>query len=88
MNTNITRSKQLLNKVYDQLDNIDVSKLSMSEMKDFLEVVQKGQFLESFGQVPQYGLGMFGSSFNSSNVGLGQGNTGVCAGDSESSPAK
>lgn len=83
-----TRSKRLLNKVYDHLDTIDVSKLSMSEMKDFLEVVQKGQFLETFGQVPQYGLGMFGSSFNSPNVGVGQGDSGVCAGDGESSPSK
>lgn len=64
MNENTTRSKQLLNKVYDQLDKIDVSKLSMSEMKDFLEVVHKGQFLETYGQVPSFGSGLFGSGFN------------------------
>ena len=64
MNTNTTRSKELLNKVYDHLDTIDVSKLSMSEMKDFLEVVQKGQFLETFGQTCALGPGLFGSGFN------------------------
>lgn len=57
MNTENSRSGELLEKVYNQLDSIDLEKLSMSEMKDFLEVVQKGQFLESFGQMPQYGLG-------------------------------
>ncbi len=51
-----SRSKELLNKVYDYLDTIDVSNLSMNEIKDFLEVVQKGQFLESFGQVPSLGF--------------------------------
>lgn len=49
MTQETTRSKELLNKVYDHLDTIDVSKLSMNEIKDFLEVVQKGQFLESYG---------------------------------------
>lgn len=47
---NTSRSKQLLNKVYDHLDSIDVSKLSMNDLKDFLGVVQQGQFMESFGQ--------------------------------------
>lgn len=66
MSTEITRSKELLNKVYDHLDTIDVSKLSMREMEDFLGVVQKGQFLEGFGQIPQYGYGgLFGGAFNS-----------------------
>jgi len=61
---NHSRSKELLEKVYDHLDSIDVSKLSMNELKDFLEVVQKGQFLESFGQMPSYGFGGF-PAFNS-----------------------
>ncbi len=52
-----SRSKELLNKVYDHLDSIDVTKLSMSELADFLEVVQKGQFLETIGKVPSFGLG-------------------------------
>lgn len=62
MNTfcNTTRSMQLLDKVYDHLDSIDVSKLSMDEMKDFLEVVQKGRFLETTGQGFPYGFGGFG----------------------------
>lgn len=51
------RSKKLLDKVYAHLDNIDVSKLSMREMMDFLEVVQKGQFLETLGPVPSFGFG-------------------------------
>lgn len=44
------RSKALLDKVYDHLDSIDVTKLSMGELQDFLVVVQKGQFLETIGQ--------------------------------------
>lgn len=63
MNEN-SRSKKLLGKVFDYLDTIDVSKLSMSDMKDFLEVVQKGQFLESFGSTSALGFGGFGSGFN------------------------
>lgn len=59
MNTQNSRSKELLNKVYDHLDSIDVSKLSLRELTDFLEVVQKGQFLESFGQMPGYGFTSF-----------------------------
>lgn len=59
MNTNTARSTNLLNKVYDHLESIDVSKLSMNELKDFLEVVQKGQFLESYGTIAPnpYGYG-------------------------------
>lgn len=45
------KSEQLLDKVYAHLETIDVSKLSWDELKDFLEVVQKGQFLESYGQM-------------------------------------
>lgn len=59
-NTNTPRSHALLNKMYDHLDTIDVSNLSMSEMKDFLEVVRAGQFLESYGQMPSMGFGGFG----------------------------
>lgn len=69
LKTETTRSKQLLNKVYDHLDTIDVSKLSMSEMKDFLEVVQKGQFLESYGQVSPYSFGYCAAPFNGSSLG-------------------
>ena len=50
-------SKELLNKVYNHLDTLDVTTMSMDELKDFLEVVQKGQFLESFGQNPYFGNG-------------------------------
>lgn len=50
MNENKSRSKALLDKVYDHLESIDVTKLSMRELQDFLEVVQKGQFLETIGQ--------------------------------------
>lgn len=56
------RSKELLDKVYDHLNTIDVTKLSMRELQDFLEVVQKGQFLESLGKVPSYPFGGFGLS--------------------------
>lgn len=59
-----TRSKQLLNKVYDRLEAIDVSTLSMRELEDFLGVVQKGQFLETYGQTCDLGPGLFGSGFN------------------------
>lgn len=54
------RTTALLNKVFDHLDSIDVGKLSTYELKDFLEVVQKGQFLESYGQIPALGFGGFG----------------------------
>lgn len=50
MSTKTSKSKELLNKVYDHLDTVDVTKLSMRELEDFLGVVQKGQFLETFGQ--------------------------------------
>lgn len=68
MNTQNNRSNQLLNKAYDHLDGIDLNKLSLSEMKDFLEVVQKGQFLESYGQVSPYGFGGLGCSGSFFNV--------------------
>lgn len=56
------KAQELLDKVYSHLETIDISKLSMNELKDFLEVVQKGQFLESYGKVPSFGS-MYG--FNS-----------------------
>ena len=62
MINNKTRAQQLLDKVYDRLEKVDVEKLSYDEMKDFLEAVQKGQFLETFGTMPQYGLGGFNTS--------------------------
>lgn len=62
MNTQSTRSTELLNKVYDHLNTIDVSKLSFSELSDFLEVVQKGRFLETAGQMPFLGFGGFGNA--------------------------
>lgn len=62
MNTQNSRSTELLNKVYDHLDTVDVSKLSFSEMSDFLEVVQKGRFLETAGQMPFLGFGGFGNA--------------------------
>lgn len=68
MNTQNSKSMELLKKVYDHLDSIDVSKLSMRELGDFLEVVQKGRFLESYGQMPGiFGPGLFTSGFNSGN---------------------
>lgn len=62
MNTQESRSTALLNKVYDKLESIDVNKLSMGEMKDFLEVVQKGRFLETTGQFAGLGLGLCGGA--------------------------
>lgn len=66
MNNNTSKSQQLLDKVYTHLDSIDVTKLSMNELKDFLEVVQKGRFLESYGTMyaiqPPYGFGGCASS--------------------------
>lgn len=59
MNTPNSRSKELLNKVYDHLEKIDVSTLSMRELQDFLEVVQKGQFLETYGTTGSFGFGGF-----------------------------
>lgn len=65
MNMQNSRSTELLNKVYNHLDTIDVSKLSMREMTDFLEVVQKGRFLETAGQMPPFGFGgLFPTPFN------------------------
>lgn len=70
------RSMKLLNKVYDHLDSIDVSKLSIRDLQDFLEVVQNGRFLESIGQMPQYGLGVggFGGALTKPPVGADSGN--------------
>lgn len=50
-------SKDLLDKVYTRLDKIEIDKLSLSELKDFLGVVQQGRFLETIGQAPSFGLG-------------------------------
>lgn len=58
MSDKTSRSKALLDKVYNHLESIDVSKLSMRELQDFLEVVQKGRFLETIGQIPPF----YGSS--------------------------
>lgn len=62
MNTQNSRSKELLKKVYNHLDSIDISKLSLSELGTFLEVVQKGQFLETTGQLPGFGFGGWGGN--------------------------
>ena len=62
MTTDKTRAQNLLDKIYDRLEKVDVEKLSYDEMKDFLEVVQKGQFLEAFGTMPEYGFGGFNTS--------------------------
>lgn len=62
MTTDNSRSKQLLEKVYDRLEGIDLDKLSLCDMKDFLEVVQKGQFLESYGSLPSSIFGGYGSN--------------------------
>lgn len=63
MNEQKSRSYQLLNRVYDHLDSIDVTKLSMRDLTDFLEVVQKGQFLESFGATSALGFHYCASPF-------------------------
>lgn len=73
-----SRSKKLLDKVYDYLDTIDVTKLSMKELQDFLEVVQKGQFLESLGKVPPYPFGGFGLSNAPFPRNAGNGKSGDC----------
>lgn len=70
MNAQHSRSKELLSKVYDHLDTIDVTKLSMNELKDFLGVVQQGQFLESYGQIPGFGFG--GNPFLCGNLPIPQ----------------
>ena len=57
MNENKSKWDQLTDKVYAYLNTIDISKLSMNDIKDFLEVVQKGQFLESYGTVSPYSWG-------------------------------
>ncbi len=72
------RSKELLDKVYDHLDTIDVTALSMRELQDFLEVVQKGQFLESLGKVPPYPFGGFGLSNVPFPAFPGNGKSGDC----------
>lgn len=76
MNTENSRSKKLLDKVYDHLDTIDVTALSMNELKDFLEVVQKGQFLETYGQANAFALTNY-AAFNS--AGVRQSDVGVSA---------
>lgn len=54
MNENTPRSSALLEKVFDRLEKVDLEKLDMREIKDFLEVVQQGQFLESAGKAPTH----------------------------------
>lgn len=78
-------SKDLLDKVYTHLDTLDVTAMSMSELKDFLEVVQKGQFLESFNQASAFPYGGMGCMpFNGfSQPVMGPGDGGVCSGDGE-----
>lgn len=61
-NENTPRSKALLDKVFDRLDAVDVNSLPTLELKDFLEVVQKCQFLEGFGKMPALGYGFNGFS--------------------------
>lgn len=63
MNEN-SRSKKLLDKVYDHLESIDVTKLSWDELKDYLEVVQKGRFLESLGAISPLSPNPYGFGFN------------------------
>lgn len=53
-NENTPRSKALLDKVFDCLDAINVNELPTPDLKDFLEVVQKCQFLEGFGRMPAF----------------------------------
>ena len=79
-------SKELLNKVYNHLDTLDVTTMSMDELKDFLEVVQKGQFLESFGQASAFPYGGFGcTSFTGfSQPVVESGDSEVRSGDGES----
>lgn len=88
MNEKNSRSKDLLNKVYDHLDSIDVSKLSMNELKDFLEVVQKGQFLESFGPAASFGFGGWGGSHYSAPGGIINCGTTVEQGDAGDAAAE
>lgn len=57
-NENAPRSKALLDKVFARLDAVDVNALSTPDLKDFLEVVQKCQFLEGFGKMPAFGYGL------------------------------
>lgn len=64
-----SRSIVLLNKVYNHLDSINVSELSLRELQDFLEVVQKGQFLENFGKIPPFGFGGWGGIHNAGSGG-------------------
>lgn len=59
-----SRSKKLLDKVYNYLESIDVTKLSMNELKDYLEVVQKGRFLEVTGASSFLSSNPYGFGFN------------------------
>lgn len=52
------KSQEILDKVYDHLNSIDITKLPLHELEDFLGVVQKGRFLETLGKVPPYGFGL------------------------------
>lgn len=66
-----SRSKKILDKVFDHLESIDVTKLTMDELKDFLEVVQKGQFLETTGAFAGYPYGFGGANPSMFNFGIG-----------------
>lgn len=57
-----SRSAQILDRVFDLLDGVDLDKLSMNETKDFLEVVQRCQFLENSLRGPFLPGGVFGGS--------------------------
>ena len=65
-NVATSRSEGLLNKVYDRLEAIDVNTLSLRELQDFLEVVQKGRFLETIGKASPF----FGNGFGCASTAI------------------
>lgn len=44
----MSKADELLQKVYDRLDAIDLDNLSLKELPDFVEVVQRCKFCEQF----------------------------------------
>lgn len=60
MKTKTTKAQKLLNKVYNHLEGIDITNMSMRDLQEFVEVLQKAHFLESAGQNSPYNFGGFG----------------------------
>lgn len=52
----MSKSDELLQKVYDRLDTVDLDNLTLKELPDFVEVVQRCKFCEQVFSYPNCSL--------------------------------